>query len=93
MRPSGRASASGSRAVDYACLLRESYVEDYGDDVIRIVRRAGEAVAGWPTLVTCAAAAAHFIVGFKLRHEPPAVPATLARLHRLADDLARPARL
>jgi hypothetical protein len=39
----------------------------------------------------CVAAAAFFIVGFKLRHEPAAVPATLARLHRLADDLARPA--
>jgi aminoglycoside phosphotransferase (APT) family kinase protein len=82
---------SGSRAVDYACLLREAYVQDYGDDVICVIRRSGEAAAGWAAFVVCVAAAAFFIVGFKLRHEPAAVPATLARLHRLADDLARPA--
>jgi aminoglycoside phosphotransferase (APT) family kinase protein len=82
---------SGSRAVDYACLLREAYVHDYGDAVIRVVRRGGEAVAGWAPFVVCVAAAAFFIVGFKLRHEPAAIPATLTHLHRLADDLAHPA--
>jgi aminoglycoside phosphotransferase (APT) family kinase protein len=81
---------SGSRVVDYACLLREAYVEGYGDDVIRLIRRAGEAVAGWASLVLCAAAAAFFIVEFKLRHEPAVLATVLARLHRLADDLADP---
>jgi hypothetical protein len=82
---------TGSRAVDYACLLREAYVQDYGDEVTRVIRRGGEAVAGWAPFVVCVAAAAFFIVGFKLRHEPAAIPATLARLQLLADDLARPA--
>jgi aminoglycoside/choline kinase family phosphotransferase len=81
---------SGSRVVDYACLLREAYVEGYGDEVIRLIRRSGEAVAGWATLVLCVAAAAFFIVEFRLRHEPAAVATVLARLHRLADDLADP---
>jgi aminoglycoside phosphotransferase (APT) family kinase protein len=81
---------SGSRVVDYACLLREAYVESYGNDVIRPIRRAGEAVAGWAALVLCVAAAAFFIVEFKLRHEPAAVATVLARLHRLAGDLADP---
>jgi len=82
----------GSRVVDYACLLREAYVQGYGRDVIGLIRRKGEAVAGLGALVLCVAAAAFFIVGFKLRHEPAAVPTVLARLHQLADDLAAPVR-
>jgi aminoglycoside phosphotransferase (APT) family kinase protein len=81
---------SGSRVVDYACLLREAYVEDYGESVTHPIRRSGEAVAGWAALVICVAAAAFFIVEFKLRHEPAALPRVLSRLHRLADDLADP---
>jgi aminoglycoside phosphotransferase (APT) family kinase protein len=81
---------SGSRVVDYACLLREAYVESYGDDVTRPIRRAGEAVAGWPALVLCVAAAAFFIVEFKRRHQPGTLTTVIARLHELAGELADP---
>jgi aminoglycoside/choline kinase family phosphotransferase len=79
---------SGTRVMDYACLLREAYVEGYGDEVIRLIRRSGEAVAGWASLVLCVAAAAFFIVEFKLRQAPASLATVVARLHRLADDLA-----
>jgi aminoglycoside phosphotransferase (APT) family kinase protein len=81
---------SGSRVVDYACLLREAYVAGYGDEVTGQIRHAGEAVAGWAALVRCVAAAAFFIVEFKLRHQPAAMETVLPRLHRLAGDLADP---
>ncbi len=79
---------NGTRAVDYACLLREAYVEDYGREVTRLVLRAGDAVAGRGVLAVCAAAAAFFIVPFKLRHEPERIDEVLSRLHDLATDLA-----
>jgi aminoglycoside phosphotransferase (APT) family kinase protein len=81
---------TGSRAIDYACLLREAWVEGYGDDVVRLIRSTGEAAAGWAALVLGAAATAFFIVGFKLRHDPAALPTVLTRLGQLADDLAQP---
>jgi aminoglycoside phosphotransferase (APT) family kinase protein len=81
---------TGSRVIDYACLLREACVEGYGDDVVRLIRRTGEGIAGWAALVLAVAATAFFIVGFKLRHDPAAVPTVLDRLGRLASDLARP---
>ncbi len=81
---------SGTRVIDYAGLLREAYVEDYGDEVRLLLRRVAEAVAGPGVLVVCAAAAAFFIAGFKAAHQPDRVPATLAALHRMAADLARP---
>jgi aminoglycoside phosphotransferase (APT) family kinase protein len=60
------------------------------DGVAGVIDVQGEAVAGWAALALCVAAAAFFIVEFKLRHEPAAVATVLARLHRLADDLASP---
>jgi hypothetical protein len=80
---------SGTRVIDYACLLREAYVEGYGSAVAARIRRAAEAVAGPGVLAVCATAAAFFIVEFKLRHDPAAVPEVLSRLDRLALDLAR----
>jgi aminoglycoside phosphotransferase (APT) family kinase protein len=77
----------GSRLVDYACLLREAYINDYGEDVTRLIRRAGDAVGGPESLALCVTAAAFFIVEFTLRHRPGALTASLTRLHQLADYL------
>lgn len=81
------ALGGGSRVVDYACLLREAYVEGYGDEVTRHLREAGAAVAGPGPLALCVAATAFFIVGFKRRHQPDALPRVLTGLHHLADAL------
>ncbi len=81
---------SGTRVIDYGCLLREAYVQNYDPEVKRRLRQAGEAVAGPGALAVCAAAAAFFIVGFKLRHQPSAVMATMDALHLMADDLTKP---
>ena len=78
---------SGTRVIDYGCLLREAYVQSYDPEVRRRLRRAGEAVAGPGALAVCAAAAAFFIVGFKLRYEPAVVMATVDALHLMARDL------
>ena len=82
------ALGSGSRVIDYACLLREAYVADYDVEVRRILHRAGAAVAGPAALALCVTATAFFIVGFKRRHQPASVIRALARLHQLAEDLA-----
>lgn len=78
----------GTRVFDYACLLREAYAEGYGDEVVRLIHTAAEPVAGPGVLAVCAAAAAFFIVPFKQAHEPDALDRTIARLHRMADDLS-----
>lgn len=85
------ALGSGTRVIDYACLLREAYAEDYDVAVRLRLRRAAEAVAGPAALALCATAAAFFIVEFKLRHQPTSVGRTLTRLHQLAADLTRSA--
>lgn len=79
----------GSRVVDYACLLRESYVEGYGPAVSEPILDAGLAVAGPGPLALAATAAAHFIVGFKRQHEPHRLPEVLDRLDRMAADISR----
>jgi hypothetical protein len=76
---------TGSRIVDYACLLREAYVENYGAAVIAAVRRDAEAVAGPAPLAWCATAAAMFIVEFKMRHAPARIIDVVDRLRLLAD--------
>ena len=81
---------SGTRVIDYGCLLREAYVAHYDPEVRVLVRRAGEAVAGPGALAVCVAAAAFFIVGFKRRYQPEVVMDTVEALLRLADDLAEP---
>lgn len=78
----------GTRVFDYACLLREAYVEGYGDDVAGRIHAAAEPVAGPGVLAVCAAAAAFFLVPFKQLHQPEALDRTVARLHRMADELS-----
>jgi aminoglycoside phosphotransferase (APT) family kinase protein len=85
------ALGSGTRAVDYAWLLREAYVEDYGQEVIAMIRSAGERVAGPRVLAVCMAATVFDIVRFKLRHQPAQMGQVVARLQQLGDDLAHPA--
>nr|WP_238342334.1 phosphotransferase [Actinopolymorpha rutila] len=84
------AFGSGTRAIDYAWLLREAYAMDAEPEAVRRVRRAGEAVAGPEVLAHCVAATAFDIVRFQVRHGPRQVPALLQRLRRLADDLSEP---
>ncbi|GIH03746.1 hypothetical protein Rhe02_18130 [Rhizocola hellebori] len=81
------ALGSGTRVIDYAWLLREAYLEDYGEQVAAMIQRAGQAVAGPRVLAVCAVATVFDIVRFKLRHEPEAMPRIIAQLHHLADDL------
>jgi len=83
------AIGSGTRAVDYAWLLREAYLENYGPEVIAMIRRAGEAVAGPEALRVCMAATVFDIFRFKLRHQPSQINEVIARLHLLAEDLGR----
>jgi len=47
-------------------------------------------VAGPGVLAVCACRCAFFIVGFKLRHEPAVVMATMNALQLMADDLTDP---
>jgi hypothetical protein len=77
----------GSRVIDYACLLRESYVEGYGPAVTEPILNAGLKVAGPGPLAIAATAAAYFIVGFKQKHEPHRMPEILDRLDRMAEDI------
>ncbi|HVX45788.1 MAG TPA: aminoglycoside phosphotransferase family protein [Mycobacteriales bacterium] len=81
------ACGSGTRAVDYAWLLREAYVRDADPQAIATIRRAGEAVAGPGVLTICAAATAFDIIRFQYTHEPESAPGILPGLHRLADAL------
>jgi aminoglycoside phosphotransferase len=85
------ALGSGTRAVDYAWLLREAHVEDYGPEVIAMIRRAGEAVAGPRVFAVCMAATVFDIVRFKLRYQPAQMREVTARLQQLGDDLTPPA--
>jgi aminoglycoside phosphotransferase (APT) family kinase protein len=81
---------AGTRVYDYACLLREAYVEDYGDDVIALIHDAARDIAGAGVLAACAASAGEFILEFKQRHEPWRLPEVRTRLERMTSDLARP---
>jgi aminoglycoside phosphotransferase (APT) family kinase protein len=81
------ACGSGTRAVDYAWLLREAHVRGAEPDAIATIRRAGEAVAGPGVLAICVAATAFDITRFTYRHSPERLQWLLNGLHRLADDL------
>lgn len=84
------ALGSGTRAIDYAWLLRETYVDGADPGVIPMLRRAGAAVAGPEVLAYCTAVTALDIVRWLAHHAPAGVPRVIPRLHALADDLARP---
>ena len=81
---------SGTRAIDYGDLLREAYVTEAGPDAARLIRQAGEAVAGPGVLAVCVAASAFGIVHFQAHRDPDSLPWVLAGLHQLADDLSGP---
>ncbi|MGW5362934.1 phosphotransferase [Actinopolymorpha pittospori] len=81
------ACGSGTRAVDYAWLLREAYVRGGDPRAIATIRRAGEAVAGPGVLAICAAATAFDITRFQHGYDPDSLPWVLAGLHRLAGGL------
>jgi aminoglycoside phosphotransferase (APT) family kinase protein len=83
------ACGSGTRAVDYAWLLREAFVTSADPEAIATIRRAGEAVAGPGVFAICAAATAFDITRFTSRHDPDSLPWLLGGLHRLADALQR----
>jgi hypothetical protein len=84
------AFGSGTRAIDYGWLLREAYVEGAERDAIRMIRHAGDSVAGPGVFATCVAATAFDIVRFQALHDDPDnVPGVISRLHDLADDLSR----
>ena len=74
----------GTRVFDYACLLREAYVEGYGQDVTRMLHFAALAIASPEVLRVCVAATAFDIVRFKLQHEPHRISEILERLHALS---------
>jgi Ser/Thr protein kinase RdoA (MazF antagonist) len=79
---------SGTRTIDYAWLLREAYAEGTDDsEIIRLIRRAGEAVAGPEALAFCAIFTALDWLLWMAHHLPHDVPAVIDGLHRLADDL------
>lgn len=82
------AFGSGTRAIDYAWLLREAYVEGATPEAVATIREAGEAVAGPGALALCATATAFDITRFQLGHNPADLLPVIASLHRLADDLA-----
>ena len=81
------AMGSGTRVIDYACLLREAYVEDYGPAVTDAIRAAAEPIAGPAALALCVAATAYDIVQFKRQHQPERLDHTITRLRDLARDL------
>jgi aminoglycoside phosphotransferase (APT) family kinase protein len=81
------ACGSGTRAVDYAWLLRGAYVEGAEPAMITTIRQAGEAVAGPGVLAICAAATAFDLTRFKYVYDQESLPSILPGLHRLADAL------
>ncbi|MGH3599922.1 MAG: aminoglycoside phosphotransferase family protein [Pseudonocardiaceae bacterium] len=81
---------SGTRVIDYGWLLREAYLEDAGQNAARLIRRAGEAVAGPGALALCVTATAFDKVWFRANRIPQSLPRVLAGLHQLADDLSKP---
>jgi hypothetical protein len=82
------ACGSGTRAVDYAWLLREAYVRRSDPAVITTIRQAGDAVAGPGVLTICAAATAFDITRFTYVHDQESVPWLLTGLHRLVSTTA-----
>ncbi|HVX45166.1 MAG TPA: aminoglycoside phosphotransferase family protein [Mycobacteriales bacterium] len=78
---------SGTRALDYATLLREAIEKASGPEVIAAIRRAGQEVAGPGVFAVCAAAVAFDTVRaqYFLGREP--APGLLAGLHDLATAL------
>ncbi|MFG1815982.1 phosphotransferase [Kribbella sp. NPDC049174] len=83
------ACGSGTRAIDYGRLLRDTYFGADGNQAVRaMIKRAGEAVAGPDVLAFCAAAAAVDNLHWRVHCRPAKIPSTLPGFERLAVDLA-----
>lgn len=80
---------SGTRAIDYARLLRDTYFPHRMPEpgVRQIVRRAGESAAGPEVLALCTSAAVLDNLLWRVRSRPQRIPAMIRAFGRLADDL------
>lgn len=80
------AIGTGTRAVDYAWLLREAFTVNATDADKELIRTAGTRVAGSAVFATCVAATALDIVVFEAAStSQPSQPRSLDELHALAD--------
>lgn len=79
---------SGTRAIDYGILLRDTYFGASGNPTLRsMIRSAGEAVAGPGILAFCAAASAIGNLHWRVHERPVKIPRMLPGFERLAIDL------
>ena len=84
------ACGSGTRAIDYGRLLRDTYFGADGNQEVRaMIKSTGEAVAGPEVLAFCTAAAAIDNLHWRVHCRPVKIPAMLPGFERLAIDLAR----
>lgn len=77
----------GTRAIDYAWLVREAFAEGTGGAAADLVRKAGEAVAGPAVFARCTAHTALDIVRW-VHARAMAVDQLIDRMHALAKYLA-----
>lgn len=79
---------SGTRAVDYGVLLRDTYFGASGNPAVRsMFKSAGEAVAGPEVLAFCAAASAIENLHWRVHERPIKIPRMLPGFEQLAIDL------
>jgi aminoglycoside phosphotransferase (APT) family kinase protein len=80
---------SGTRAIDYGRLLRDTYFPHRLPEpgVREMIRRAGDAVAGPEVLALCTSAATLDNLCWRVRCRPDRIPAMVPAFLRLADDL------
>lgn len=84
------ACGGGTRAADYAWLLRDTYTAPGADPAARrIIRRAGEAVAGLEVLAYFATFTALDTMRWRAHNAPRDLHALFDPLRRLAADLSR----
>jgi len=81
------ALGKGHRVSDYACLLREGYMDGADRQVLRRLREVAEAGAGPGALAVSCAATAFLVAGFVLEHLPWRWPAKSTGLLDLVADL------
>lgn len=78
----------GTRAIDYAWLLREAFADGTDRAAADLVRKAGEAVAGPAVFARCTAHTALDIVRWVHSRKPESAAPLIDRMHNLADYLA-----
>lgn len=81
----------GTRAIDYARLLRDTYFPHRMPEpgVRPMIRCAGEAVAGPEVLALCTSVAVLDNLLWRVYRRPQKIPAMIPAFRRLADDLTR----